>query len=331
MRYTYNAENRLIAAGPETPTDGATRVEFVYDYMGRRVQKIVYVYGSATWQVQKEILFVYDGWNVAQEITREGGSDASRYYVWGLDLSQSVQGAGGVGGLLAAVDSSLTYHYLYDSNGNVGQVINAGDGSVAAHYEYDPFSNLVNQAGDYADENPYRFSTKYYDSEVNLYYYGFRYYSPELGRWIRRDPHQEKGGINLYVFVENKAANKFDPFGLFAGERSQWEQEYDAWEDAWSGQGGPFSGPIDWDTLVYEFYEIFDIGVEWQGPFTLPSLDLGISGLKGSFAWYIPVGSGVGGIFVKGEAKKSEGCCTQSGASKRFERLTAEVTIGAYV
>jgi hypothetical protein len=77
--------------------------------IGRRVQKTVYAYGAGEWQVQKEVLFVYDGWNVAQEITREGGSDTSRYFVWGLDLSQSLQGAGGVSGLLAVVDGSLTY------------------------------------------------------------------------------------------------------------------------------------------------------------------------------------------------------------------------------
>ena len=36
-----------------------------------------------------------------------------------------------------------------------------------------------------------RFSTKYYDAETDLYYYGYRYYSPSLGRWISRDPIKE--------------------------------------------------------------------------------------------------------------------------------------------
>ena len=43
-----------------------------------------------------------------------------------------------------------------------------------------------------------RFSTKYYDAETDLYYYGYRYYSPSLGRWISRDPIEEEGGVNLY-------------------------------------------------------------------------------------------------------------------------------------
>ena len=46
MAYTYNAENRLVMAQPQAPAEGDTRLEFVYDYMGRRVQKAVFNYSS---------------------------------------------------------------------------------------------------------------------------------------------------------------------------------------------------------------------------------------------------------------------------------------------
>jgi RHS repeat-associated protein len=39
-----------------------------------------------------------------------------------------------------------------------------------------------------ARANPFRFSTKYQDDETDLLYYGFRYYNPNTGRWISRDP-----------------------------------------------------------------------------------------------------------------------------------------------
>ena len=48
-----------------------------------------------------------------------------------------------------------------------------------------------------ADDNPFRFSTKYLDTESGLIYYGFRYYSPSLGRFLNRDPLGEEGGPNL--------------------------------------------------------------------------------------------------------------------------------------
>jgi hypothetical protein len=47
-----------------------------------------------------------------------------------------------------------------------------------------------------------------------LYYYGYRYYSPSLGRWISRDPIEEKGGLNLYGFVNNDPVNKWDLWGM---------------------------------------------------------------------------------------------------------------------
>jgi hypothetical protein len=47
-----------------------------------------------------------------------------------------------------------------------------------------------------------------------MLYYGYRYYSPEMGRWISRDPIGERGGINLYGMVGNDAINLVDPLGL---------------------------------------------------------------------------------------------------------------------
>jgi RHS repeat-associated protein len=182
--------------------------------MGRRVKKAVYDYSAGSWNLEKELLFVYDGWNLVEEITVVGAIETSCYFVWGLDLSQSLQGAGGIGGLIAAVEGSLTYYFSYDGNGNVGQVVNAADGTIAASYQYDPFGNLIKAEGVYADDNPFRFSTKYHDDETGLIYYGYRYYSPELGRWVNRDPIGERGGFNLYVFVLNNSLAIVDPFGL---------------------------------------------------------------------------------------------------------------------
>ena len=41
-----------------------------------------------------------------------------------------------------------------------------------------------------AKVNPFMFSTKFYDWETGLYYYGYRYYNPSTGRWLSRDPLQ---------------------------------------------------------------------------------------------------------------------------------------------
>ena len=44
--------------------------------------------------------------------------------------------------------------------------------------------------------------------------YGFRFYVPELGRWVSRDPIQEEGGLNLYSFVSNDPVGKLDFLGM---------------------------------------------------------------------------------------------------------------------
>ena len=58
-----------------------------------------------------------------------------------------------------------------------------------------------------------RFSTKYFDSETGLYYYGYRFYSPTLMRWLNRDPIGEEGGLNLYGFCGNNVVANIDAFG----------------------------------------------------------------------------------------------------------------------
>jgi RHS repeat-associated protein len=130
-----------------------------------------------------------------------------------LDLSQSLQGAGGIGGLLNVIESSSSHAYLYEENGNVGQMVDVSDGSIDARYRYDPFGNDLLVTGPLAAGNPFRFSTKYFDVESGLYYYGRRYYSPDLGRWTSRDPIEEEGGLNLYGFVKNDPIGLIDPLG----------------------------------------------------------------------------------------------------------------------
>ncbi len=120
------------------------------------------------------------------------------------------------GGLISTLDkhTGIVYYYFYDANGNVGQLVNAVNGSIAAHYEYDPYGNELVASGPEASSNTFRFSTKYHDLETGLVYYGYRYYSPELGRWLTRDPLGEKGGLNLYKFNYNDSINLWDFIGL---------------------------------------------------------------------------------------------------------------------
>jgi len=117
-------------------------------------------------------------------------------YVWGLDLSGTMDGAGGVGGLLwvSNFQSPIGTHFVgYDGNGNVVALVSATSGSETARYEYGPFGEALRVTGSAANQNPFRFSTKRTDNTTDLVVYEYRAYSPCLGRWLSRDPIVERG------------------------------------------------------------------------------------------------------------------------------------------
>jgi RHS repeat-associated protein len=82
-----------------------------------------------------------------------------------------------------------------------------------ARYEYSAYGELLRANGPLATANPFRWSTKFWDQESGLIYYGVRYFSSVSGRWISRDPIAEEGGINLYAFIHNNAINGLDAIG----------------------------------------------------------------------------------------------------------------------
>ncbi len=136
-------------------------------------------------------------------------------YHWGKDLSGTIGGAGGVGGLLYVKINGVIYVPWYDAYGNILGYWDA-EGHVVAEYTYDAFGKLIASSGPMADVFSIRYSTKYYDPETGLYYYGYRFYSPELKRWITRDPIGEEGGCNLYSSCGNSPILFIDALGDIA-------------------------------------------------------------------------------------------------------------------
>jgi RHS repeat-associated protein len=230
---TWDGENRLKSA--ETSTQ---KLEFAYDYMGRRIQKKVYSGSPGSWTLTTDYRFIYDGWNLMAIV--DSTLAVFRAYVWGLDLSGSLQGAGGVGGLLVATGSGINpQFYCYDGNGNVLVLLRATDGKETARYEYGPFGETLLATGIRSGDNPFRFSTKFCDTETGQLYYGYRFYNGSVGRWLSRDPLYEEGTdlwraggaedsrsslfsnnarlgadlFNLHLFVRNAPMANYDPTG----------------------------------------------------------------------------------------------------------------------
>jgi RHS repeat-associated protein len=215
--YVWDGENCLTSMSMTNITDipdtARKKLDFQYDWMGRRIAKSISTWSSGAFGSTTTTCYLYDGWNLIAELN---GATLKRGYLWGLDLSGGKQGAGGVGGLLALYDSTTasTHFAGYDANGNVSVLIKASDGSTTARYEYGPFGEIIRAMGPMAKTNPFRFSTKYTDDETDLVYYGYRYYSPSMGRWLSRDPIGENGGVNVYAMLGNDCLNASDNLGL---------------------------------------------------------------------------------------------------------------------
>jgi RHS repeat-associated protein len=204
--YVWDGENRLIEMKRDTatPTEARQRLTFEYDHLGRRVRKRFFTPSGTNWAEQRETIYLYDGWNVVAELDGNNANATLRTYVWGTDLSRSRSGAGGVGGLLWVNNSQTTgglptgiQFVAYDGNGNVSGLTSATDGSNTARYEYGPFGEPLRTTGPLAAANPIRWSTKVTDDETGLVYYGFRYYSLNMGRWQSRDPLQDLAFVSL--------------------------------------------------------------------------------------------------------------------------------------
>ncbi len=76
---------------------------------------------------------------------------------------------------------------------------------------------VSNDGWRYTAANPFRSSTKYLTSQTGLYYYGYRYYLAEIGRWLSRDPVYES---EIYRFVSNDSINSFDVMGLLDDKKT---------------------------------------------------------------------------------------------------------------
>jgi len=205
--YTWNGENRLILASNATHV-----VSYAYDWRGRMVRKTVAREDES--QTSRQT-FVWDNLNIVVERVCCNGLTNETCNTWGLDMSGTFQGAGGVGGLLVTCKRGRPYYLVYDANGNVSDYVNSNY-EIVAHRSYSAFGETTALSGTLSDSFTYWWSTKPWCPLVRLSEYEFRHYCPKIGRWLSRDPVNEIGGINLYLLANNRIINNIDKYGFYS-------------------------------------------------------------------------------------------------------------------
>jgi RHS repeat-associated protein len=187
--YTWDFENRLTSV--TLPGTGGT-VSFRYDPFGRRIYKSS---SSGT------SVFAYDADNPIEE-TNASGSAVTRY-IQTDDLDEP----------LAMLRTSTTSYYEADGLGSITSM-SSGAGSLAQTYTYDSFGHQTSSSGSLT--NPFQYTAREWDSEINLYFYRARFYDPQTGRFLSEDPLAggEDAKPNFYAYASNDPVDRFDPTGL---------------------------------------------------------------------------------------------------------------------
>ncbi|HCT5824017.1 TPA: RHS domain-containing protein, partial [Citrobacter sedlakii] len=243
-RYGYDSEHRMKEAVLDTPDAAGAgitrhRVIFTYDPFGRRTEKRSVVTVSApdddgVTVTQEVTTFVWEGFRLLGE-TRNG---QPLVYVY--------EGAGSytpLARIYGTGDKQRVDYYRCSHNG-MPQALTDEDGKLhwrqdvetwgETRSEYaDEEGNRWRKKWDGAPEENLRFAGQYLDRETGLHYNTFRYYAPDMGRFITPDPIGLAGGLNLYQYAPNPLG-WIDPLGLKCSHLAKNPKEFhSAINDKW--------------------------------------------------------------------------------------------------
>jgi RHS repeat-associated protein len=232
--FAWDAWNRLT----EVKEGGMTVAEYTYDGLTRRLTK--------TTSIETRHYYYNDQWRALEERVSGSPTAVDCQYTWGIrdrwDLVRRKRSTGG--GFLNETFFSLR-DYL-DPVAIVGE-----DGLVKERYAYDAFGAARTLSPDFTVVAPafdwnFLFHAEFLDDVVQLYNYGYRYYTPLLGRWLTLDLLGELQSQNLVCYVKNQPTKYIDMLGLaefdYNGNLS-WDERING--GRWRGPNGSFTKAPD--------------------------------------------------------------------------------------
>ena len=196
--YNYDGANRLIALSKIFDKSQKEIYNFEYDGDGNRLSKTT-INGKRT----KSNEYLLDvNINLPQVLTESNDKDTT-FYAHGLDLISMTDPHRG------------EFYYHYDGLGSVRSMSDSKE-SIKTIYLYDAFGQTRKEMGHV--DNDFRFTGEQMDDETGLIYLRARYYDPNVGRFISKDPFtgfvSDTQSLNRYSYVRNNPVRFVDPWGL---------------------------------------------------------------------------------------------------------------------
>jgi RHS repeat-associated protein len=192
--YTFDTLNRLIQTR-DGSTNGPVIFSATYDYRTRRL---------TTTESGATKYFRYDSGDSFHEVAN-GTSNIQVEFVRGSGMG------GGIGSILYSDRGATREHFTYNAVGHT-VALTLQTGAVSKSDLYEAYGNIVASTG--SSSNNRLANTKERSFTLGLDNHGFRYYDPEVGRYISRDPIGYGDGLNVYLYVHNNPINHIDPLGL---------------------------------------------------------------------------------------------------------------------
>jgi RHS repeat-associated protein len=194
LQYAYDSRNLLVRV--REAADGSDVARFFHDTRGRRIAE---ERGGARTHL------IWDGANPVEE-RRAGGLFVQYVHDDALDS------------ICQLVHSGSEYWLHRDTIGSA-RLLTDQTGAVVGRHRYSPLGLVEEETGPY---NPVRFTGRRFDADASLYDMRARSYSPELGRFLQRDPKGLAAGWNLYSYATSNPLTYTDPMGTDAvGPRAQ--------------------------------------------------------------------------------------------------------------
>ncbi|HEX5153581.1 MAG TPA: RHS repeat-associated core domain-containing protein [Parafilimonas sp.] len=183
VSYYWDAADRLVKI-----KQGATTREFIYDGLSRRVAE----------KLNNKIIkrWLWCGTELCEERSVNGSTVTKRFFPQGEQIG------------------TAKYYFTRDHLGSIRELTDM-NGNLVTRYEYTPYGRRVLVSGTVNAD--FGFTGHYYDTASALCLALYRAYDANLGRWLSRDPIGEKGGLNLYGYVQNKPIIDYDMLGLRSG------------------------------------------------------------------------------------------------------------------